>query len=307
MPSPPFLRSGDRIGIVAPARKIIKRELKPALKVFREWKLDVVPGSHIFEESHQFSGSDEVRADDLQQMLDDESIRAVFCARGGYGTVRIVDRLNLTRFAQHPKWIVGFSDVTVLHSHIHQTLGIPTLHGMMPLNIVRGKKMEARKEALESLRRALFGEPLPYEIPAHPFNRAGTCSGKLVGGNLSLLYSLLGSCSDIDTRGKILFIEDLDEYLYHIDRMMMALRRAGKFDHLNGMIVGGMTQMRDNKVPFGKTAEEIVAEHLRDYDFPVCFGFPAGHIEDNRALILGEECSLKIDASVWVGHDRPVL
>ena len=223
-----------------------------------------------------------------------DEIRAIICARGGYGTVRIIDNIDFTNYNLKPKWIVGYSDVTVLHSHIHTNFGIETLHAIMPLNF------PGAPEALFTLKKALFGESLTYELEPHPFNRNGHCRGQVVGGNLSLLYSLNNTLSDIDTTDKILFIEDLDEYLYHIDRMMMNLRRSGKLENLAGLIVGGMTEMNDNEVPFGKTAYEIIAEAIKPYSFPVIFNFPAGHISDNRVLIIGRRCEMTVAERVFL-------
>jgi muramoyltetrapeptide carboxypeptidase len=295
MISPPSLKPGNKVGIIAPARKVSFKELAPAIKVFNSWGLETILSPHLLGSCNQYSGPDEERAADLQAMLDHPEIRAVFCARGGYGTLRIIDQLNFSKFCKKPKWIVGFSDITVLHAHIQQNFGIETLHAMMPLNIVSGKKMQKRMLALESLHSALIGQKLKYKTEPHLLNRKGSAEGILIGGNLSLLYSLNGSISDPDTRDKILFIEDLDEYLYHIDRIMMNLKRAGKLNHIRGLVVGGMTEMKDNKIPFGKTAEEIISEAVKDYDFPVCFNFPAGHIDDNRALILGRNVKLKVN------------
>jgi muramoyltetrapeptide carboxypeptidase len=298
MISPPALRSGDTIGIVATARKISEKELRPAIKMFQNWGLNVITGKNMFGHLDQFSGTDEERTADLQSMLDDRNINAVVFARGGYGTVRIIDRIDFGKFQKHPKWLAGFSDITVIHAHVQQNLGIETLHSMMPVNIVNGKKMIFRAGALESMRKALFGEKLSYRADAHPLNREGRAMGEIVGGNLSVLYSLSGSVSDIDTTGKIFFLEDLDEYLYHIDRMMVNLDRAGKFNKIKGLVIGGMSEVRDNKIPFGKTAEQIVSDIVKKYKFPVCFGFPAGHVDDNRALILGRPAELIISKTV---------
>ncbi len=292
---PPFLKKGDMIGLVAPARKIHMKEIEEALRVFNSWGLEVICAPHLFGDHNQFSGTDKERLDDLQQMLDHPDIRAVVCVRGGYGSLRLIDAVDWRGFRKNPKWIVGFSDVTVFHAHLQQQLKMVSLHGIMPLNMVKGDGMLPRKKALQSLKDGLFGKTLAYKISAHPLNRPGNARGTLIGGNLSLLYALQGSTSDIDTRGKILFIEDLDEYLYHIDRMILSLCRAGKFRGLRGLIVGGMTEMRDNKIPFGKSAPEIIAEHTAEYDFPICFGFPAGHQDDNRALLLGAEVSLTVE------------
>jgi muramoyltetrapeptide carboxypeptidase len=297
MISPTPLKTGDTIGIVASARKISEKELLPAMKVFENWGLKVRYGKSLFKQAHQFSGTDKERTADFQTMLDDPEIRAVICARGGYGSVRILDRLDFSKFIKHPKWIAGFSDITAIHAHIQRNFKVQTLHCMMPVNIVRGKKMAARAEALESMRKALFGEPVSYKIAAHAFNHLGKTEGILTGGNLSVLYSLSGSVSDLDAGNKILFLEDLDEYLYHIDRMMVNLDRAGKLSGIKGLIIGGMTEMKDNKVPFGMTAEEIIAGFAAKYKCPACFGFPSGHIDDNRALIMGRKAELSVSRS----------
>lgn len=287
---PPYLKKGDTIGIVACARKISREEMAPAIEILKSWGLEVVLGKNVFNVDHQFSGTDAERAEDLQIMLDDTSVKAVISARGGYGTMRIIDKIDFEKFKRSPKWVIGYSDITVLHSHIH-TFGVETLQATMPINFNKNA------EALESLRNALFGEKIIYEVEAHDLNRKGVAQGELVGGNLSLLYALTGSVSDIDTTGKILFIEDLDEYLYHIDRMMMNLKRAGKLGHLVGLVVGGMTDMKDNTIPFGKTAEEIIMDAVKEYDYPVCFHFPAGHVDKNVALYLGKKAKLEISGT----------
>jgi muramoyltetrapeptide carboxypeptidase len=297
MTTPPYLKKGDKIALVSPARKITRGEVEPAIKMFNAWGLEVVEGEHLYASWTQFAGSDDQRQADFQRMLDDDSIRAIICSRGGYGTVRIIDRLDFTRFLQSPKWIVGFSDVTVLHSHIHRHFGVETLHAIMPVNF---KDKCDSNASLNSLKKALFGKELVYSFPAENYFRKGSCKGQLVGGNLSILYSLTNTSSDIDTNGKILFLEDLDEYLYHIDRMMVNLRRSGKLEGLAGLIIGAMTKMHDNAVPFEKTANEIIAEAVEDYPYPVCFNFPAGHLDDNRALILGREVTLEIDEEVKI-------
>jgi muramoyltetrapeptide carboxypeptidase len=291
MITPPYLKKGDRIAIVSPARRVSPAEIGAAISVFESWGLEVVQGENLYASFNQFAGSDEQRQSDLQQMLDDPSIRAVICSRGGYGTVRIIDRLDFNRFIRDPKWIVGYSDVTVLHSHIHRHFGIETLHALMPVNF---RENCTRNESLNSMRRALFGKKLEYNVPSGQYFRSGSAGGQLVGGNLSILYSLTNTGSDITTDGKILFLEDLDEYLYHIDRMMMNLRRSGKLEGLAGLVVGSMTRMHDNEVPFNKTAGEIIAEAVEDYSYPVCFNFPAGHVDTNLALILGREVRLDV-------------
>tara|TARA_E500000331_G_C17266011_1_gene717183 strand:+ start:3248 stop:4153 length:906 start_codon:yes stop_codon:yes gene_type:complete len=287
---PPKLKKSDTIGIVSTARKISLAELKPAINIIESWGLKIKLGANLFEEDNQFSGDILQRTSDLQRMIDDESIKAVLCARGGYGTVQIIDKIDFSKLIKNPKWIIGYSDVTVLHSHLN-TLGVATMHATMPINFLTNTK-----QALESLKKTLFGYTSILEYDTHPFNKLGIAEGEIVGGNLSIFYSLLGSNSDINTAGKILFIEDLDEYLYHIDRMMMNLKRNGKFEKLRAIIVGGMNDMNDNDIPFGKSAEQIILEHTNEFDFPICFGFPAGHLNDNRAILLGTKSKVEIAA-----------
>jgi len=290
MVTPPSLKRGDTIAIVSTARKITKSELVPALELMTDWGLKVVLGHTIGAEDHQFAGNDTLRTQDFQDMMDNPNVKAIWCARGGYGTVSMLDGLNFSEFKRNPKWIVGYSDITVLHSHIHN-FGIETLHAQMPLEIE--KKTE---ETQQSILRVLFGNDhnITYATTNH-INRTGAAIGTLVGGNLSVLYSLCGSPSTINTEGKILFIEDLDEYLYHIDRMLQNLKRNGMLKNLAGLLVGGMTQMQDNTIPFGRSAYEIVMDVVREYQYPVGYDFPAGHIEDNRALILGREVQLNVE------------
>lgn len=304
----PNLQKGDRVALVSTARKITIEEIQPAIDLLKSWGLIPVIGKTIGAEEHQFAGSDTFRVSELQEMLDNPEIKAVWCARGGYGTVRIIDQLDFSNFKKNPKWIVGFSDVTVLHSHLH-TLGFETLHAPMPIAI--GKQSE---EAISALKRAFFGENLSFNYHTRDLlSRPGIGVGELVGGNLSMLYSLCGSPSAIDTKGKILFIEDLDEYLYHIDRMMQNLKRNGYFEQLEGLIVGGMDGMRDNTVvfgfksdnPYGKTAKEIIADVVSAYSFPVCYDFPAGHTNDNRALVLGRNVILEVGEQISLKHSIP--
>ena len=290
MKQPAYLSSGDRVALISTARKIDLRIFNSAVDVFKSWGLEIVPGKNLFAEEDQFAGSDALRLEDLQHALDDPTISAVICARGGYGTVRILDSIDWSKFLKLPKWVIGYSDVTFLHGQL-QVLGIESLHASMPVNFSSNSK-----ESLESLKSALFGETLNYAVQPHEFNKTGQAKGELIGGNLSILYSMNGSPSFPETAGRILFLEDLDEYLYHIDRMMISLKRAGHFKTLSGLIVGGMSDMNDNDVPFGKTAYEIIRDTLKDYSFPVCYGFPAGHIDDNRALIMGRKVELSIDA-----------
>ncbi|MDG1790392.1 MAG: LD-carboxypeptidase [Flavobacteriaceae bacterium] len=285
---PNYLQKGDTVAIVSTARKVSKKELIPALAILKNWKLNVVIGNSIEAEEHQFAGNDKLRASDFQEMLDNPKIKAIWCARGGYGSVRMVDLLDFSNFKNNPKWIIGYSDVTVLHSHLHQ-LGFETLHAQMPVSI------ETKTAAcVQTLKNSLFGNNTTITIPSEVSNVTGNAKGVLVGGNLSMLYSLCGSSSSISTKGKILFIEDLDEYLYHIDRMLQNLKRNGMLDQLEGLIIGGMTQMHDNDIPFGQSSEEIILSICNDYNYPIVFNFPAGHIKDNRALILGRKAELII-------------
>ncbi|SCY20470.1 S66 peptidase family protein [Flavobacterium caeni] len=291
MITPEFLQKGDTVAIIATARKIDATTLQPAIKLLESWGLNVVLGKTIGKEDHQLAGPDWQRATDLQEMMDNPKIKAIWAAKGGYGTVRIVDRIDFTAFKKKPKWICGFSDVTVLHSHLNN-MGIETLHSLMAVSA-----KTASPEAIESFRKALFGEKLEYKMPAHAYNKTGKAKGELVGGNLSVLYSVMGSKSEIDYKGKILFLEDLDEYLYHIDRMLMNLKRNGYFDGLKAVVIGGMTQMNDNEIPWGKDALQIVQDVLKDYKFPIIYNFPAGHIKDNRAMILGKTVSIEVGAT----------
>lgn len=296
MITPACLTKGDKIAIVSPARSITFEEVHPAIRFFQRHELEVVLGGYVFSRHHQFAGTDEQRCRDFQQMLDDDRIRAIVCSRGGYGTVRMIDKLDFSAFLKKPKWIVGYSDATVLHAHIHRQFGIETLHASMPVNMTG----ENQDETALSMINALFGKKLTYSVPKTSLARDGVTDGVLVGGNLSILCSLMGSASEPDTAGKILFLEDVDEYLYHIDRMMMCLKRAGKLDKLKGLIVGGMTKMNDNTVPFGKSANEIIAGMVKEFKYPVCFDFPAGHQEMNLALIMGRKIIFGVDHEVEI-------
>lgn len=289
MKLPISLKQGDKIGIMAPARKISSAELKIAIEIIEENGFDVELGKSINAEDNQFAGYDDLRAEDLQYMLDNDDIKSVFFARGGYGCVRIIDKINFDKFIINPKWLAGYSDISVIHSHVNNVLNIQTLHSSMPINFA-----ENSKEALNSLFKILKGKEINYEFDSHFLNKPGEVEAEVVGGNLSVLYSLLGSNSFPKLNTKILFIEDLDEYLYHVDRMMMALKRAGVFDDIKGVIIGSMSSMNDNEIPFGKNAEQIIYDVLKDYNFPLAFGFPAGHINDNRAIALGRKYKLTI-------------
>lgn len=292
------MQPGDKIALVSTARKVNLEEMQPAIATLQSWGLEVILGETIGAAYNQFAGPDEVRRNDLQRMLDDVSVKAILCARGGYGTARILDQLDFSRFAENPKWIIGFSDVTALHAHLYK-LGFESLHAIMPVLFPR----EGSEAAIESLRRLLFGEEITYSAPAHIFNRFGTAEGELVGGNLSILHTIIGTKSDFDYNGKILFLEDLDEYLYHIDRMLVHLVRCGKLENLAGLIIGHMSDMKDNTIPFGRNAYEIILEHTAKYNYPVCFDFPVGHEAHNLALVCGRKVRLKIgENGSWLGY-----
>lgn len=294
---PSYLQSGDTVAIAAPARKISQEELAPAVAMLEKAGFNIYYDNRLFAQHHQFAGDETVRTAYFQDLLDNPEVKAIWCARGGYGSARIIDRLDFSFFCQHPKWICGYSDVTVFHNHIHRNFNIATLHTTMPISVKEGMY---DTPATQTFIAALKGEPLSYELPLHPLNRLGNVTAPVVGGNLSMLYSLLGSPSDLNTDGKILFIEDLDEYLYHIDRMMTNLERNGKLAKLAGMLVGHLSDMHDNTIPYGKNAEEIVAEHCEGYNFPVFFNFPAGHLSDNRAIRLGLPMSIEIENNVVI-------
>ncbi|UOQ53469.1 S66 peptidase family protein [Hymenobacter cellulosivorans] len=285
----PFLRPHDRVAIVSTARKVSAEDVAAAVEILRSWQLEVVLGESITAVHHQFAGPDELRRRDLQQQLDAPDIRAIFCARGGYGTTRIIDQLDFSAFTEHPKWIAGFSDITTLNCHLLK-LGYESIHGVMPFIFAQ----PGGEEALESLRRALFGEPQSYAVPPHPLNQPGTAAGELMGGNLTLLQNLTGTASDCPTAGRILFVEDVAEYLMNIDRMMVHLDRTGKLRNLAGLLVGHFTDSQDNAVPFGQTAYEIIATYAAKYDFPVAYGFPVGHEPQNIALICGHQARLTV-------------
>ena len=294
MITPAYLKQGDTVGIIAPARKIDKSDIDNAFKVFESWGLQVKLGANINKEYNQFAGEDDERASDLQNMLNDNEVKAIIAARGGYGTVRLLEKVNLYALLKMPKWVVGYSDITILHSALNHQMNIESIHGTMPINFPPSGK---ENKSLISLKNVLFGEKPVYTFPSHPQNITGKTEGTLIGGNLSVLYSLAGSKYDINTGNTVLFLEDLDEYLYHIDRMMMNFKLSGKLDKLRGVVVGGMTEMRDNEVPFGKTAEEIVKDIMKDYNIPVVFNFPAGHTNPNLALVLGRHVKLEVDNS----------
>jgi muramoyltetrapeptide carboxypeptidase len=301
---PPFLKPGDTIGICAPARKVSREETKDGIAFLQSNGFNTLESPNLYGEFHQFSGTDHERRADLQYMLDHPGVKAIISARGGYGCVRLVDGLDWNKFLQDPKWLIGFSDVTVLHAQLMQ-LGVAAIHGPMLFNF---SKEKIYHPAADHLIQLIKGQREPFHLTAdhkvHAYNRTGEARGKLVGGNLSIIYSLGGSLNDLVTNDSILFLEDLDEYLYHIDRMMMQLLRSGKIAKLRGLIVGGMNDMKDNAVPFGETAEQIIRRICEPFSFPVWFGFPAGHIPENHPLLFGAEVHMMVNDTLTLNYVR---
>ena len=289
---PPSIKPGDIIRIVSPAGKIKKEHVLSAVKWLENQGYKVKLGKYVFTQHFQFAGTDEERLADLQEALDDPDCRAILCARGGYGTVRIIDKLNFTGFLEFPKWLVGFSDITILHCCLNN-YRVPSIHGVMPRYFFDEKADPS--ESLTTMMQLISGEAVKYSWENTEYNRPGKVRAELIGGNLSIITSLQGTFYDLDTDGKILFLEDIDEFLYHADRMMHQLKLSGKLDNLAGLILGDFTNMKDNESPFGKNIHEIIAEAVSDYSYPVCFGFPAGHDKKNLALMFGREWKLNVN------------
>jgi len=291
---PPYLQKGDTIGIVAPAGFMPIEKMQTCIETLDSWGYNVHMGATTHSNSENyFSGTDEERLNDLQQMLDDRNVKAILCARGGYGTSRIIDDISFKKFRKHPKWIIGFSDITVLHAHIFSRYKIASLHAPMAAAFNDG---EFDNQYIHSLKDALSGIPSHYECAPHAFNKTGEAKGELVGGNLSLLAHLIGTKSDIKTKDRILFLEDVGEYLYNVDRLLLQLKRSGKFDKLAGLIIGGFTESKDTERPFGKSIYDIIYEQVGDYHFPICFGFPVSHDKENYALKIGVEFQLQVQS-----------
>ncbi|MBU2921791.1 LD-carboxypeptidase [Winogradskyella psychrotolerans] len=290
---PPYLKAGDTVAIVAPSGILKSREgeVQQAVKLLQSWGLNAIVGDHVFSQSNHFAGDDYERCIDLQSVMDNPTVSAIWCARGGYGTVRILDKLDYAEFKKHPKWVVGYSDITALHNQLHNE-GFESLHAIMSVSLTTDLTEIAA--SVETFKTALFGSPTDYTLEGSEYNRVGETSGELVGGNLTMLHTMLGSKESIDTSGKVLFIEEIGEYKYHIDRMLQSLKRAGYFDHLNGLVVGDMSKMRKNTTLWGTSVEQLILDALEDYDFPIAFNVPAGHEKDNRALVLGRTVELTV-------------
>ncbi|MBE9597667.1 LD-carboxypeptidase [Pedobacter sp. MC2016-24] len=297
---PPYLYTGHTIGITAPAGYVTPEQIDPAVKLMESWGFNIKIGNTIGKRDFSLGGTDEERAADFQQMLDDPKIHAIMCARGGYGVIRIIDRLNFDRFKNNPKWIIGFSDITVFHCHLNRKLGIASIHSKMcnsfPSDWSKAEPIQI--ETILSIKQALSGAALKYTGPALAINRAGRAEAELVGGNLSIIETLAASESDLDTEGKILFIEDTGEYAYSIDRMFWNLKRSGKLSKLKGLIIGGFKLKPDDPGDeFGRTVYDIILEKIKEYEYPVCFDFPVGHQKNNFALKCGVQYLLNVDAN----------
>ena len=287
---PPYLRPGDTIGITCPAGDITAKDIEPAVQQIESWGYRIKLGDTVGKKDFIFGGTDEERAADFQQMLRDPELSAILCARGGYGAVHIVDQLDFSSLTQHPKWIIGFSDITVFLCHLHTHLNLASIHSKMCNSFPDdwSKTEPVQADSILSIRRALAGEKMEYSTNPHPMNRSGLAEAPLVGGNLKTIESLAGTVSDIDTAGKILFVEDTGEYLYSIDRMFWHLQRTGKLDRLAGLVVGGFKVKPDDPGDeYGHSVYEIVSARIRPYSYPVCFDFPVGHQKDNYALKYG--------------------
>lgn len=297
---PPHLKAGDSVIIVAPSGVLNHREkeVNQAKAMLESWGLKVRIGDHVYKKDNHFAGTDAQRAEDYQKALDNPNIQAIWSARGGYGTVRILDKLDYTEFKKHPKWMIGYSDITGLHNQMHNQ-GIESIHAMMCTSMT--DDLKDIEHTIATFKKALFGEPLAYTVEGSSYNKTGATTGQLVGGNLTLLHTMLGSDTSINTDGKILFIEEIGEYKYHIDRMLQSLKRAGYFDNCKGLIVGDMSRMRKNTTAWGTSVEQLILDVLEECDFPILFGFPAGHEKDNRALILGRTVDLE------VGKDKGIV
>ena len=294
---PPYLKKGDTIMIVAPAGFVPdSTEIEPGIELAKSWGLEVIVGKNAFKKHNHFAGTDEERQSDLQLALNDKKIKAIWCSRGGYGTIRIIDQIDFTAFEKNPKWVIGYSDITTLHSTIHN-LGFATIHATMP-----GGMKHASDETKQTLYKALFGYSYGFEIPSNPLNKIGIGNGILIGGNLSIINSMIGSVSEVNTYGKILFIEDVGEDLYRVDRMMYTLKRTGALKNLKGLIVGDFSYDIEKDTLFGGTHRQIILNVVKEYNYPVIFDFPAGHVRDNRALIFGKEINIDVNAAtskIW--------
>lgn len=298
---PPHLKPGDVVGITCPSGFALVEDVAPAIQYLQNWGLQVVVGKTVGKKDHTFGGTDQERIEDFQELINQNDVKAILCAHGGYGAVRIIDQLDFSPFKKNPKWVIGYSDITVFHSHLHAYVGVASLHAKMAEGFPAdpSKFEPVQLQALDTIRKALFGEPLQYTVPAQERNRLGVANGILIGGNLKMIETLAATKSDIDTRDKIFFVEDVGEALYSIDRMFCNLKRSGKLSNLKALIVGSFTNIRpdDPKEPFGKTIYDIVWEQVKEFNYPVCFDFSVGHQKNNVALKCGVPHQLEVRAT----------
>lgn len=290
----PYLNKGDTVLIITPAKAIDEKYIHLATDLFTSWGLNVEVGKNALGTNHYFSGTDQERAEDLQWALNHPAAKAIICSRGGYGSIRIVDEVDYSLFIKNPKWLIGFSDVTVFHNKLHGELNFPSIHAFAPLFL---DDLSEDSDTVMTLKNALFGNPVEINATSSTGNKLGEAHGVLVGGNLAILESLIGTNLDIDTQGKILFIEEVSEYAYKFDRMLWSLKKAGKLDGLIGLVVGGLTDMKSSNETFGKSIEELVLDITKDYSFPIAFNFPAGHQLDNQALVFGYDYYLIVSST----------
>src|SRR4051794_30177848 len=288
---PGYLKQGDTVGVICPSGYMPMENMETCLQTLVQWGFKIKIGRTLGKQFNYFSGTDEERLTDLQQMMDDVDVKAILCARGGYGLSRIIDKIDFTSFLKSPKWIIGYSDITILHSHIFNNYNIASLHSPMAAAFNDGG---SETEYVQSLYKAVIGKPAEYSCEGYKLNKQGAARGELVGGNLCLLAHLIGSKSSIDTKGKILFIEDIGEYIYNVDRLMLQLQRAGMLSELAGLIVGSFTDMKDTVIPFGASVYDVIYDKVKDYNYPVCFNFPVGHTQENVALKHGIVHSLEV-------------
>jgi len=287
---PEFLKPGDEVAIISPSFIIDEKILHDAVRFLEKWGLKVRVGKNVLKQDGPFAGSDNDRLSDLQEMTNDNRIKAVFCSRGGYGISKIIGRVDFSALKEAPKWYIGFSDITVLHIWLNEVCDMISVHGEMPLNF---SNAERTRNTFKSLKQALFGILPPCEWEG-TFFKAADVTGELTGGNLSLIYSLLGTEAEPSTKGKILFIEEVGEYYYHIDRMMTSLKLAGKLEGLSALIVGGMNEIEEAKIPWGKSVTETITDIISEYNYPLLFDFPAGHVNDNRAFYIGKQAKIDV-------------
>ncbi len=298
---PAYLKPGDTIGITCPAGAVNSNDLRKCSHVFKDWGLNIKYGNTVGKKWQRYGGTDEERLRDLQELLDDNTVDAIIFGRGGYGTMRIIDKVNWEGFLTKPKWLIGYSDITTIHLHIHSNLGIPSVHADMSTGL------SITTASTKSLKETLFGKSVSYVVKGNSLNREGNCSGKLIGGNLTILQACSGSKSDITTEGKILFIEDVNEYKYSIDRMLVHLKRSGKLDKLSGLVVGAFTATKENEEEtYRQTIEELILEKVKEYDYPVCFNFPAGHIKNNLALKFGVPYELSVSSTDVILNEKRI-